>query len=274
MARYDLHTHLFHTWETGKGSLEFGSRSPDSVFSAIAGKALNGIGLANYSDWRYEKFANSVAASEGEYKLVKDIGNAIQVESGSGLLSIIKAQEIPMQIKVSGRKRQAHMLALGLPNGINIDDGKDLVETCRQIHNLGALAVPAHWWSHYGLGKQLVLDNAGLLDAIEVFNANCKRLKPEEIGEVRAQTGLAGLYVSDSHNRKDLGNGYVLCQDFDFSSRDNLIGSMKERFKFAVHPAYGTTKRNPLTSLLEHLFFVNYDCRVRRPLGWLEQPVK
>ena len=71
-ARYDLHTHLFTTWEKGRLSLERGSRHPDVILDSVNKAGVDGIALVNFADNRYEKFVYESIVHPGNWKISKN----------------------------------------------------------------------------------------------------------------------------------------------------------------------------------------------------------
>jgi len=267
--RYDLHTHLFTTWEQGRLSLERASRDPDYVLDAVRNAGLDGIVLANFGDYRYEQFVDSLKERKGgKYRISKELSNALVFESDDVAVKIIKGQEVPT--------KHGHLLVLAQDYGTRILTDQTLLKdkeielAARGANASGSVVVPCHWWGFGGIGKNRLLENAENFHAFEEFNGNYSPPSPEDIEEIRTQTSLFGIATSDSHNRKDLGNGYIeIFEDLDFSSADNLKESLKNtllsgEFKFEVR------KRNPLASRFGHAAIIGYDVFIRRKFKLLE----
>jgi len=79
MAKYDLHTHLFTTWEKGKLSLERAPRDLDYIADSIKNAGLDGIALVNFEDVRYENFAASARENPGRYRVARELANALSI---------------------------------------------------------------------------------------------------------------------------------------------------------------------------------------------------
>lgn len=223
MTKYDLHAHLFTSWETGKFSLERGSREVGDILDVVKNEGLKGIALTCFEDYRFEEFAASARSEFGKYRLVRELSNALTFTDGEEAIRIIRAQEIPT--------REGEVLALAGNSFDRIQKEQGLKETLEKIANSGAIAIAVHPAGYGGIGKVKLTGYGNLFHAYEKFNANFQPV---------LLAGLPGISVSDCYNRKDLGNGYIeIEKDFDFSSEDNLISSIKEalasrRFKPVV----------------------------------------
>jgi hypothetical protein len=257
MAKYDLHTHLFTTWEQGNLSLERAPRNPDYLLDAVKAMGLDGIALANFCDTRFEQFADS-ASQAVRYKLAKKLLNALIFEHREGQIKIIGAEETSTD--------KGHLLIIGKDYGSRIIPRSSLTS----IDSRGASKIADHFWDkHIGIGKTNLIELSSYFTAFERANSNFGNLSDEEVKELEKTTGLFSISTSDSHNRRDLGNAYIeTSQDFDFSSEENLRGSIEQTLKqrkFIPH----FVRMNPYLSRLGHLFLVSYDVKIRRPLKLL-----
>lgn len=289
MQKYDLHTHLFSNWRQGKHSLERAPRTPEYVLDSIAVAGLSGIVLTNFGDsgdWKevYERFAFDCeqGTNLGGYKLLKENSNSLIFEgTHSGrVIRVIKAQEIP-----TSEENSNHVVALALDKR-QIISGRCLGigGTLRQVKNIGAIADADHAFGILGIG----LDNLRrYTEYFDFFERNLNYESPFlkfligknpsllELEKIERELGIPCVPVSDCHNRRDLGNGYIEVEEgaFDFSSADNLRDSIREtlrqrKFKPVVRRA------NSAFSVLEHISIVLYDVHIRNRLGWvnLESP--
>jgi len=260
---YDLHTHLFTTWEKGRLSLERALRDPSYILNAIQKAELNGIALVNSADNRYEEFAYESKMFNmilGKWRVANELKNALVFEDNAGRkIRVIRGEEV--------ETNKGHVLALGMGEGENIYPADDLEFISRRVRNCGGVLIAAHPFNIAGIGKQTLIERADLFDSFERENSNFKSLPFWELDEIERQTRLCGIAVSDSHNRKDIGVGNVLFEsELDFSSEDYLKDSLKERLikgDFKV----GMKKASRLGTLA-HIGLIVYDI-TRRKLGLL-----
>ncbi|MBU3912897.1 MAG: hypothetical protein KKB21_05260 [Nanoarchaeota archaeon] len=259
MARYDLHTHLFTTWEQGRYSLERAGRDADYIIGAVKSAKLDGIALVNFEDIRFEEFAASARGHLGRYRLMREIGNALSFTDEESVFRVIRGQEIPTL--------QGHVLALAGDSFRRIPSGLGLKETLKQIANLGAVAIADHYKNLQGVGIKNLVENSASFQGYEQFNANFEIVPREDFTEL-FRHGLNGISVSDSHNKRDLGNGHVETE-LDFSSEDSLRDSLKEKINSGRFIA-AMRKRNSLFSVAEHAGIALYDSWARKRFKWLE----
>jgi len=262
--RYDLHTHLFTTWDKGRFSLERGSRESDAILDAIRDKGLDGIVLANFADYRYEKFVRDMRRwGDMKYIPVKNLGNALVVvdKEETKEIKIIRGEEVPTP--------QGHVLVIGMDYGCNIGQGRTLTEVCKIARSSGASIVSAHTFYSQGVREELVR-NPHLFHSWESKNCNHKPLSDEIIMDIGISICKKGIHVSDSHNRKDLGNAYIEVDGgFDFLSSDEMRDSMRDVLvtgKF--NPVM--VRMNPLASRLFHIPLAMYDGCFRMKVGLLK----
>jgi len=255
MKSYDLHTHLFTNWERGRFSLERASRGVDDIIDSIKYAGLDGIALVNFGDIRFEEFAAKARVHFGRYKLMREIVNALSFTDGDSVFRVIRGQEIPTS--------EGHVLALGGNGFARIPRGLSLKDTLDEADNAGIPVIADHPLGYMGIGEKKLNDYSERFAAYELFNGNY-RIVRDFAGD------LNGIAVSDSHNRKDLGNGHVnFSRDIDFSRENNLRDSLRAmlssgEFRVSVR------RRNPLSSRVGHIVTALYDSKVRLKLGWLE----
>jgi len=270
MPKYDLHTHLFHTWEKGKFSLERAPRNVDYIISAINNAGLDGIVLANSHDARYEKFAWLSREHDGEYRMVRELENALVFvdKKETKEIKIIKGDEV--------ETKEGHVLVIGAKYFQNMW-GESLERTLKIAEKHGAVKIATHVFGCYGIGKENLLKYVDEFHAFEGFNGNYSNfffkgnLNQKEIERLEKELGIPGISVSDSHNKKDIGNGHIeILEDLEFTNSDNLKDSLKDvlknkRFKLVIR------KLNSLSSVVGHVAVCLYDCKIRRPLGLIKQ---
>jgi len=273
--RYDLHTHLFTTWEKGRYSLERQPRSPERILSAIRRAGLDGIVLVNFADSRYEKFADEALKEPiSGFSFVKSSPNALTFADDKGYLRVIKGQEIPTP--------DGHVLAVATDYGQSVANWMRLVETSKAIRNNGAISCADHFSGRMGVGTGKLVENPELFDTFEGINQNYARrvLKPlvginlpvPMLNKISCFTGLNWIAVSDSHNLGDIGTGHIMIQGgLDFSGADNLRGSLKEVLSHQEKFVPVDIKPNAIGAILAHAFIANYDSKIREPRGWLGQ---
>ncbi|MDD5194038.1 MAG: hypothetical protein PHF67_05670, partial [Candidatus Nanoarchaeia archaeon] len=110
--------------------------------------------------------------------------------------------------------------------------------------------------------------HASKLDFFERSNANFPEMSANEIAFIYLETRLHGIATSDSHNRADIGNGYIESEGhIDFSSAHNLKESLASMLHNSGFEAVAK-KRNPQISTLSHGCLVYYDT-FRRKHGLL-----
>lgn len=279
VERYDLHTHFFTNWKKGKFSLERAPRNPNYILDAVRKAGLDGVVLANAGasgGWKdaYEEFSETAKDKErlGEYKLVRELKNAIIFEDEKGLLKIIKGQEV---------LTEGHILAIGLNYGEIIPSRVKLESALKQIINIGAISSAAHPFGFLGIGKENLERYKERFNVFEL-NQNYEHilLQPklginpstEEADKLAKKLGLNWVPVSDCHNRRDLGNGHIKVESnsIDFSSSDNLKDSLKEVLKYGKQKRFIPVIRKPnsLISVMGHMLIGLYDLRIRNKLGW------
>jgi len=257
MKSYDLHTHLFTTWEQGRFSLERTPRDVDLIIDSIKQAGLEGIALVNFEDIRFEEFAAEARVHFGKYKLMREIVNALSFTDGDSVFRVIRGQEIPTS--------EGHVLALGGNGFARIPRGLSLKDTLDEADNAGIPVIADHPLGYMGIGGKRLSDYSERFAAYEAFNGNYKSIIDCEFAG-----DLNGIAVSDSHNLKDLGNGHVnFSRDIDFSRENNLRDSLKAmlasgEFRVSVR------RRNPFSSKLGHVVTAVYDAKIRVKLGWLE----
>lgn len=232
----DMHVHL-----------KTGSRMyPETVLSALELALISmpgdttGLALTNFSDYRYEEVLENL----GILNLVRcEFGNAALVQVRPGVLELgdtekyvllVKSQEV----EVNHRGSPAHILGIGLPYGINVEDGRDTGHTIEKIKKYGALAVIPHpFSSHSGLFRGLspckvdpflVRD----FDALETWNSAIPTELNNKAKVVYFQNRQLGRKLgftigSDSHTVNAMGTSYQVLQ-LDLSSADSLLQSMRD----------------------------------------------
>jgi hypothetical protein len=267
MEKYDLHAHLFTIWERGMLSFERASREPEVILDAIQTAGLDGIGLADFQDHRFAKLASYVREGQklgrdGRYKVVKKLRNSLVFATGTGLINIIRVQEV--------RTQEGDVSFIGLDDNINLPYRHRLEATLDLGRGFGAPIVANHPFGMFGIGRCNLMVYANYLTAFEKGNCNYRNLKPEEILGIEEQTGLNGIDVSDSHNLGDLGNGYIIIRGaVDTRSEDAVIESIRHHLTTGGFKPY-TRRKNPVASRLGHLALAFYDCKIRRPLRLIE----
>ena len=283
IERYDLHTHFRNNWGGGSFSLERDPLIPGFYLDCLKQRGIDGVGLVNFgasgkNAYAFELFRDLCLDKEKvfPYSLVKDLSNALVFkDKGGKTLSVIKAQEIPTKLP----ERHDHILAIGLDRDVLIEEGQGISQTLKKIKSYGAISCPDHPLCFAGIGEQNLINYCEGFDTWEAYNQNFfnKALKsrlglnPDE-DKVRFLEGIIGkrgISVSDSHNSKDVGNGFIEVEKIDFSSKDNFLGSFKQVFNNNDFIS-GYCKHNSLFSVLSHVFVVYYDGLIRKRFGWCE----
>jgi hypothetical protein len=266
MKKYDFHTHLFTTWERGTLSLERGSREPEIILNSVIRSGLDGISLVNFEDYRYEHFVDEAKQKRGKYKIVRDIKNALVFDIQGREVVVMKGQEIP-----TAKGNDEHVLCLGLRYGQQLQSHAGLKKTLEKAREIQGVVVADHVANSLGIGHDNLYVFAKYFDAFESFNANFPMMRKEEKEYWESELKIPGISVSDSHNRRDLGNGHTDTDMLDFSNAHNFRCSFKDMCKRRDFTPV-VERQNPGISKLEHIGFVLYDVFLRRKLGFLKSP--
>jgi len=280
MDKYDLHTHGYSTWNQGKYSLEKTPRHPKYFLNAMKKSGLRGIVLANwggYGDWgtAYEEFCETSKNREtlGDYHLIKELDNALIFTDSDEELYVIKGEEIASDINHGN-----HIMGIGLKKWQIIQNELGLKKTIEKLTSAGAIINADHYNRYLGIGENNLRKFADQIDTFEGNNQNYSHwiLNPilgvnpsiEKANAISEELGINWISVSDCHNFRDFGAGYIKTEEeLNISSSDNLKESLTEiliRGRFTP----STETKMPLTSPIEHALTVMYDFKIRNPLGW------
>jgi len=272
--KLDLHAHFFTNWKQGRFSLERAPRTPRFIIDAARSKGIDGFALTNFGDsgeWKeaYEEFCFHARDMEnlGGYKVAKRIKNAIVFELDGNFFYVIKAQEIP--------SREGHILSIGLDEGEKVPSGLSLEDSLKVAGGIG-ISNADHPFGLMGIGINNLKKYRNLIDVFEKnMNFESRLFYPilgrnpreEEMNWLQEEIGVNWIAVSDCHNRRDIGNGYI--ETFkcpDFSSSENLRGSMKDILKSREYNAV-IKKANSILSLLGHILICQYDVQIKKTKG-------
>ena len=260
-----LHTHWIDTWEEGRFRLDRVSRSPEVILDRMKEIGLTGIALTDFTDKRFWKFEDACPAEGGKvgkYSVVKKLENAIIFSDDSSELQVYRGYEV--------EAKEGHIFCFGLNRDVVLPYGLPLVELLKKGKALNAVMWPDHPFGAFGIGKQRIIDNAKYFSAFEGENCNYST-KWSDIIEVKVNTELPSLAVDDAHNPRDMGNGYIMAKSrLYIKNEEDVRELMRDTLKQHFVPV--TIKKNSLFSKLRHVATVQYDCRIRRPLGFLPQP--
>lgn len=281
----DLHCHVFTNWAKGKRfSLERAPRTTDYILDAVRRAGMDGIALIDFGDTvylhrNYEDFAQQSMAGQNRYRVKRNLGNALVMADDDGEIAVIRGVEF----KTFPDKGEGHILALGLDCGIFPERHLGLEASLRKIASLGGVAIADHYWDRrLGIGEENLREMAGrnLLHGFEGFNANYGNLiarkmagenpSEKEIEKLEQELGIGAIAVSDSHNRNDIGNGYIETNSLDTSNRDSLTESLKEILNSKERKFKAVKRRgSSALSLALHIGIIYYEVFVRSKLGWI-----
>ncbi|WP_456419666.1 PHP domain-containing protein [Methanocaldococcus infernus] len=116
-----------------------------------------------------------------------------------------------------------------IPKGLNIYEAFDKV---KEQDGLICLPHPFDYKRGRSLGKSNILEDKEFIkyiDIVEVFNSRCKNLEPNiKALEYAKKHDLYVSFGSDSHFFWELGNAYLLVDDFDKENPKELLRELKK----------------------------------------------
>jgi len=219
----DLHNHLRTSSNRKKNDF---NKAVDTTFKRLGRNSL--IGMVNFEDRRYEKFTRQI----GRYDRT-ELDGAVYIPEKD--VTIVKGQEIPT--------KQGHLLALGLPHGTNLDSGREIKDTIKEVKDNNGIIILDHPFYFEGAGEY-IRKNLSLLedvDAIEVYNGTCSFGFP--IGPLNSDANkkalvffeeyssvmnFGGIVTSDGHSFYEVGRSYSELEDI---SKENLNDSLKKAIR-------------------------------------------
>ncbi len=153
-----------------------------------------------------------------------------------GALKAMKMGVLPVIPGIEISTISGHVLAYGIDCIIPRD--LEIEETIEKVHECGGIAVAAHpyrFWS--GIGEKNVRHNK--FDAIEIFNARCKKKSNLKARKLGYDLGLPFTAGSDAHYPEEIGRAGLITE-----SDDVLDSILKKKVKiFGVsRNMYGTIK--------------------------------
>lgn len=224
MVKADLHNHL--STRTFRGDFY-------TVIDVTRTRLDEGavLGLINFGDARYERFAQSVGYER------QDIGNAIYVPDEDVL--VIKGQEI--------KTKKGHLLVLGLQKDVHLKDDRTLDDAIKEAHDNNGIIVADHPFYKEGIGPFLE-ENASFyldhFDAIEVFNGEASlwlpRMLPRNANKKAERyfrnvssifPNLGAIATSDGHSLYEIGRSYSYIDFPDIGSAEKLVKSLRNEIR-------------------------------------------
>jgi predicted metal-dependent phosphoesterase TrpH len=183
----DLHTHSFFSGD--------GVSTPEELIAAAKAKGLHGLALTDHNTCEGMDYL----ARKG---LIRADGHPVND------FLVIPGVEVST--------REGHLLCLGvtLPNM----KGEPAIEVCREIHERGGLAIPAHPYDYFRAGiRESVLETLEM-DAVEVFNAAttfqfCNR----QAVKYATNKGYPMTSGSDAHHQNSMGSAYTVLDTETFT---------------------------------------------------------
>lgn len=87
---------------------------------------------------------------------------------------------------------------------------REWAEAVDAIHAQGGLAIVPH----PAESRRLTLEDIKLADALEAFNAKCRRGSNDRAARIASKLGLPGIASSDAHSITAIGNGRTSVPEF------------------------------------------------------------
>lgn len=193
-GKADLHIHSNH----GQDSFS----SIKSIFQAADKKGLNVIGLTDHNTIKGCKEAKKIAS---DFKVDFVVGEEITTKQG-------------------------HLIGVFIDSFISAD--KPVLDTIKEIHQQGGLAIAPHSCSFFqkGIPLKTLLQVYQQLDGIEFFNSSAYLLNffsdKKNIKLKFEQLNLAAIGSSDAHVDLMVGTGYTL---FPGESSSDLFNAIKNK---------------------------------------------
>lgn len=201
----DLHTHSFFSGD--------GVSSPEEMIASARRKGLHGFALTDHNTCKGIDYL---------------IHKGLMREDGLPVDGFL----IVPGVEVS--TADGHLLCLGvmLPNM----KGEPAVEVCKEIHERGGLAVPAHPYDYFRAGIREAVIETLEIDAMEAFNAattfqTCNT-KAYQYAEKRGLPMTAG---SDAHHERALGTAYTV-MDLEELSLANVMRQIRCENRLVMQP--------------------------------------
>jgi len=201
----DLHTHSFFSGD--------GVSSPEEMIASARRKGLQGFALTDHN------------TSKGiDYLLKKGLMRPDGLPVGGFL--IIPGVEVSTA--------DGHLLCLG----VTLPDmkGEPAVEVCKEIHERGGLAIPAHPYDYFRAGIRESVIETLPIDAMEGFNAattfqscNTKAFKYAEAH------GLPVTAGSDAHHERAIGTAYTVLETEELSL-ESVMRQILLKNRLVMHP--------------------------------------
>lgn len=204
----DLHTHSFFSGD--------GVSTPEELIAAARRRGLQGLAITDHNTCE----AMDYLSRKG---LIRPDGLPVD-----GFL-VVPGVEVST--------REGHLLCLGitLPNM----KGEPALEVCREIHERGGIAIPAHPYDYFRAGiRESVLQTLEF-DAVEVYNAATTFQYCNRKAHTYAKThGFPMTSGSDAHHEASIGTAYTILETEELTL-ENVLRQILQPGNRLV--------RNPLT---------------------------
>ena len=142
-----------------------------------------------------------------------------------GALKAKKLNIIPVIVGIEISTKRGHVLAYevdcSIPRDLSVE------ETIEKIHDCGGFAVAAHpyrFWS--GIGKDEVIKNSAIFDAIEIFNGRCKSSSNKKAKKMALTLKKGFTAGSDAHFDYEIGKAGII-SDCDLDELWDCISRQK-----------------------------------------------